>query len=139
MKSTKPKYASQVSAADLQLEKLTEQASLAQFFFEIRGQDKLQLILNDTIKSDQEALDAAQGSYDAGVGDYISVIEAKTTVDSVKATAINVGMLRAQYENAIAMLTGKVATDFSIPVKPMIYTPPAIPTGVLSQLLEPPS
>jgi NodT family efflux transporter outer membrane factor (OMF) lipoprotein len=130
------KYASQVSAADLQLEKLTEQASLAQYYFEIRGQDKLQQILNDTIKSDQQALDAAQGSYDAGVGDYISVIEAKTTVDSVTAAAINVGLLRAQYEHAIAMLIGKIATDFSIPVKPMIYNPPAIPTGVPSQLLE---
>ena len=48
----------------------------------------------------------------------------------------NVGLSRAQYEHAIAMLLGKVATDFSIPVKPMIYTPPAIPTGVPSQLAE---
>src|SRR5208337_52910 len=35
-------YAAQVSAADLQLEKLTEQSSLAEYFFEIRGQDMLQ-------------------------------------------------------------------------------------------------
>ena len=35
----------QASAADLELEKLTEQASLAQFYFEIRGQDMLQQIL----------------------------------------------------------------------------------------------
>jgi len=130
------KYVSQVSAADLQLEKLTEQASLAQYFFEIRGQDKLQQILNETIKSDQEALDAAQGSYDVGVGDFISVVEAKATVDSVRATAINVALLRAQYEHAIAMLIGKIPTDFSISVKPMIYNAPAIPTGVPSQLLE---
>jgi len=130
------RYASQVSAADLQLEKLTEQADLAEFFFEIRGQDKLQVILNDTIKSDQEALDSAQGSYDVGVGDFINVVEAKTTLDSVKATAVNVGLLRAQYEHAIAMLIGKIPTDFSIPAKPMLYTAPAIPTGVPSQLLE---
>ncbi len=32
-------YAAQVSAADLENERLTEQASLAEFFFEIRGQD----------------------------------------------------------------------------------------------------
>lgn len=130
------KYASQVSAADLQLEKLTEQASLAEYFFEIRGQDKLQTILDDTIKSDQEALDSAQGSYDAGVGDYISVVEAKTTLASVKSTAVNVGLLRAEYEHAIAMLIGKIPTDFSIPARPMLYSAPAIPTGVPSQLLE---
>jgi NodT family efflux transporter outer membrane factor (OMF) lipoprotein len=130
------KYTSQASEANLELEKLSLQSTLAETFFEIRGQDKLQQILNETIKSDQESLDYAQGSYDSGVGDYISVVEAKTTLDQAKSTAINVGLLRAQYEHAIAMLIGKAASDFSVPVKPMIYTAPAIPTGVPSQLLE---
>jgi NodT family efflux transporter outer membrane factor (OMF) lipoprotein len=129
-------YTAQASAADLELEKLTEQASLAQYYFEIRGQDMLQSILNDTVAADQKALDSAQGAYDAGTGDYISVVEAKTTLQSAQASAINVGLSRAQYEHAIAMLLGKIATDFSIPVKPMVYTPPAIPTGVPSHLAE---
>lgn len=129
-------YAAQVSAADLQLEKLTEQASLAQYYFEIRGQDVLQQILDQTVAADQKALDAVQGSYDAGVGDYISVVEARATLASAQSSQTNVGLLRAQYEHAIAMLLGKVASDFSIPVRPMTYTPPAIPTGVPSQLLE---
>jgi NodT family efflux transporter outer membrane factor (OMF) lipoprotein len=127
-------YATQVSAADLELEKLTEQVSLAQFFFEIRGQDMLQQILNQTVEVDQKALDATQGAYDAGVGDYISVVEAQTTLKSAQASAINVGLSRAQYEHAVAMLVGKVASEFSIPVKP--YTPPPIPTGIPSQLAE---
>jgi NodT family efflux transporter outer membrane factor (OMF) lipoprotein len=129
-------YASQVSAADLELEKLTEQASLAEYYFEIRGQDKLQQILNDTVADDQKALDYNQAQYDTGVGDYISVAEAKTTLEAAQSAAINVGLLRAQYEHAMATLLGKIATDFSIPVKPMIYTAPAIPTGVPSQLVE---
>ena len=129
-------YASQVSAADLQLEKLTEQASLAEYFFEIRGQDMLQQILNETVADDQKSLDYNQAQYDTGVGDYISVAEAKTTLEAAQATAINVGLLRAQYEHAIAMLLGKIPTDFSIPVKPMVYAAPAIPTGVPSQLVE---
>src|SRR5580658_2958138 len=129
-------YSAQASEADLELEKLTEQASLAEFFFEIRGQDMLQQILNRTVDADQKALDANQGAYDAGTGDYISVVEARATLQSAKSSAINVGLLRAQYEHAIAVLLGKVATDFSIPVKPMTYTPPSIPTGVPSQLVE---
>jgi NodT family efflux transporter outer membrane factor (OMF) lipoprotein len=129
-------YAAQVSEADLESEKLLEQASLAQAYFEIRGQDMLQTILDQTVKADQAALDTAQGAYDAGVGDYISVVEARTTLQTAQTSAINVGLLRAQYQHAIAMLTGKVATDFSIPVKPMIYAPPQIPTGVPSQLFE---
>jgi NodT family efflux transporter outer membrane factor (OMF) lipoprotein len=129
-------YTAQASAADLELEKLTEQASLAEYYFEIRGQDMLQKILNDTVDADQKALDATQGAYDAGTGDYISVVEAKATLQSAQSSAENVGLSRAQYEHAIAMLLGKVATDFSIPVRPMIYAAPPIPTGVPSQLAE---
>jgi NodT family efflux transporter outer membrane factor (OMF) lipoprotein len=129
-------YAAQVSAADLELEKLTEQSSLAEYYFEIRGQDMLQQILNETVAADRKALDYNQAQYDTGVGDYISVAEAKTTLESAQSAAINVGLLRAQYEHAMAMLLGKIATDFSIPVKPMVYTAPPIPTGVPSQLVE---
>ena len=129
-------YAAQASAADLELEKLTEEVSLAQYFFEVRGQDKLQELLNQTVEAYQKALDAAQGAYDVGVGDYISVVEAKATLKAAQSSAINVGLSRAQYEHAIATLVGKPATDFSIPVKPMLYTPPPIPTGVPSQLAE---
>ena len=129
-------YAAQISAADLEVEKLTEQASLAEYFFEIRGQDMLQQILNKTVTADQKALDAAQGAYEAGTGGYISVVEATTTLKSAQSAAINVGLLRAQYEHAIAVLLGKAASDFSIPVKPMVYTPPAVPTGVPSELAE---
>ncbi len=129
-------YTAQVSAADLAGETLTEQASLAQYYFEIRGQDMLQQILNETVAADQKALDANQGAYDAGTGDYISVVEARATLEAAQSAAINVGLARAQYEHAIAVLLGKVASDFSIPVKPMVYLPPPIPTGVPSQLLE---
>ncbi len=129
-------YAAQVSEADLEVEKLTEQASLAEYFFEIRGQDMLQKILDETVAADQKSLDYNQAQYDTGVGDYISVAEAKTTLEAAEATAVSVGLLRAQYEHAIAMLLGKIPTDFSIPVKPMLYTAPPIPTGVPSQLVE---
>jgi NodT family efflux transporter outer membrane factor (OMF) lipoprotein len=70
------------------------------------------------------------------VDDYISVAQAKTTLDSAQATAINVGVARAQYEHAIAVLLGRLATNFSLPVDPLLTTPPAIPIGVPSQLLE---
>jgi NodT family efflux transporter outer membrane factor (OMF) lipoprotein len=129
-------YAAQVSAADLQVEKLTEQSSLAEYYFEIRGQDMLQKILDETVAADQKALDYNQAQYDTGIGDYISVAEAKTTLEAAQSAAINVGLLRAQYEHAIAMLLGKVPSDFSIPVKPMVYSAPAIPAGVPSQLVE---
>ena len=129
-------YAAQVSAADLENERLTEQASLAEFFFEIRGQDQLQKIFDDTVAADQKSYDLTRALYEAGIDDQISVVEAETTLQSAKAGATNVGIARAQFEHAIAVLIGKAATSFSIPVKPMTVAPPPIPVGVPSELLE---
>ena len=129
-------YAAQVSAADLESERLTEQASLAEFFFEIRGQDQLQQIFDDTVAADQKSYDLTRALYEDGIDDQISVVEAETTLRSAQAGATNVGVARAQYEHAIAVLIGKSATSFSIPVKPMTVAPPPIPVGVPSELLE---
>jgi NodT family efflux transporter outer membrane factor (OMF) lipoprotein len=129
-------YAAQVSAADLENERLTEQASLAQYFFEIRGQDMLQKIFDDTVAADQKSYDLTRALYEAGIDDQISVVEAETTLQSAKAGATNVGIARAQFEHAIAVLIGKAATSFSIPVKPMTVAPPPIPVGVPSELIE---
>ena len=129
-------YAAQVSAADLENERLTEQASLAEYYFEIRGQDTLQQILDQTVEADEKALNITKGAYEAGTGDYISVVEAQSTLEAAQSQAINVKVARAQYEHAIAVLVGKIASDFSIPVRPELTAPPPIPVGVPSELLQ---
>src|ERR1700691_4379188 len=129
-------YTAQVSAADLALEKLTEQASLAEYFFEIRGQDALQKILDEAVDTDKKSLDAEQGRYDTGVDDEISLVQAQTTLAAAQSSAINNKIARAQFEHAIAMLIGKPASGFSIPVLAKTSAPPPIPIGLPSQLLE---
>ena len=129
-------YAAQVSEADLENERLTEQASLAEYFFEIRGQDELQKLYNDTVVADQKELELAQSLYQSGITNEISVVEAQTALQSAEAGATNVAIARAQYEHAIAMLVGKAASNFSIPVKPMTVAAPPIPVGVPSDLLQ---
>ncbi len=129
-------YNAQLSAADLENERLTEQATLAITFFEIRGQDALEKVLNDTIEADKKALQLTQAQYDTGIGDRISVVEAENTLENAQSAAINLGVLRSQYEHAIATLIGTNASSFSIPVKPVTATPPAIPVGLPTQLLE---
>jgi NodT family efflux transporter outer membrane factor (OMF) lipoprotein len=129
-------YSAQLSAADLENERLTEQASLATYFFELRGQDALQQIFDETIAADQKSLDIARAGYETGVQDQLPVVQAENTLQSAQSQATNVGVARAQYEHAIATLIGKAASEFSIPAKPMLVTPPPIPVGLPSQLLE---
>jgi NodT family efflux transporter outer membrane factor (OMF) lipoprotein len=129
-------YAAQVSAADLENEKLTEEATLAETFFELRGEDALQQVLNDVVKADKSSYDLTKVQYDSGIADQISVVQAETTLRSAEAAAINVGVARAQYEHAIALLIGKPASDFTMAFRPATAAPPPIPVGVPSQLLE---
>ena len=129
-------YNAQVSAADLENERLTEQASLSEYFFEIRGQDMLQQILDAAVEADKKSLDAEQGRYDTGVDDQISLVQAQTTLASAQSAATNNKIARAQYEHAIATLIGKPASEFSIPTLAKTSAPPPIPIGLPSQLLE---
>jgi NodT family efflux transporter outer membrane factor (OMF) lipoprotein len=129
-------YNAQMSAADLENVKLSEQASLAIYFFEIRGQDALQAIYSQTVADDQKSLDYTRAQYETGVGTEISVVEAENTLENAQAALTNLGVARAQYEHAIAVLIGTDPSSFSIPVKPLNAAPPPIPAGVPSQLLE---
>ncbi len=129
-------YTAQVTAADLANERLAEQASLAEYFFEIRGQDAIAAILNQIVDVDTKGVEVEQARYDTGVDDQIALQNAQTTLASAQAAAINIKIARAQYEHAIAMLIGKPASDFSIPLEAKTSTPPPIPVGLPSQLLE---
>jgi NodT family efflux transporter outer membrane factor (OMF) lipoprotein len=129
-------YSAQLSAADLENQKLTEQATLALTFFEIRGQDALIDVYQHTVEDDKKALDIARSRYETGVDDQISVVEAENTLQNAQAGLTNLGVARAQYEHAIATLIGKSASDFAMPGKALKATPPAIPLGLPSQLLQ---
>jgi NodT family efflux transporter outer membrane factor (OMF) lipoprotein len=129
-------YAAQVSAADLENERLTEQAALAGYFFELRGQDGLQDLYDRTVAADQRSLELTRSLYDTGIDNQESVVEAQLTLENAEAAAIGIATNRALYEHAIATLIGKPAPSFEMPVKGLTTPVPAIPVGVPSQLLE---
>ena len=129
-------YNAQISAADLEGERLTEQGSLAVYFFEIRGQDALQAVYDQTVVADRKELDLTRAQYETGVGDEVSVVEAENALQNVQAASTALGVARAQYEHAIAVLIGANPSSFSIPVRALNASPPPVPIGVPSQLLE---
>jgi NodT family efflux transporter outer membrane factor (OMF) lipoprotein len=129
-------YVAQVTAADLANERLAEQASLAEYFFEIRGQDALQSIVDQIVDVDRHGVEVEQARYDTGVDDQITLVNSQITLQNAQTAATNLKIARAQYEHAIAMLVGKPASGFSIPVQAKTSAPPAIPVGLPSQLLE---
>ncbi len=129
-------YASQVSAATLENERLTEQADLAEYYFELRGQDALQDVLNKTVEADRKQLELTRTLVDTGIDSPESTAQAEVTLDNAQETATGVATNRAIYEHAIATLIGKPASEFSLPVKPLTTPVPAIPIGIPSELLQ---
>ncbi len=129
-------YAAQISAADLENEKLTEQAQLAQYYFELRGQDELQTIYNQVVAAYREQLKLTQALVDTGIDSPQVIPQLQESVEAAESAAIGVGANRAIYEHAIATLIGKPASSFSMPVKGLTTPVPEIPVGVPSQLLE---
>ncbi len=129
-------YAAQVSAADLENERLTEQAALADFYFQLRGQDTLQELTNRTVVADQQTLNLTRGLFDTGIDSPEDVAAAEATLASAQAIAAGIATNRAVFEHAIATLIGKPASSFSLPVKTLTTPIPPIPVGVPSQLLQ---
>jgi NodT family efflux transporter outer membrane factor (OMF) lipoprotein len=129
-------YASQVSAADLENERLTEQADLAEYYFQLRGQDALQDLYNKTIEADKKALDLTKALYETGIDSDESVAQAEVTLENAQEVGSGIATNRAIYEHAIATLIGKPASSFSLPVKSLTTGVPPIPVGIPSQLLQ---
>jgi len=129
-------YNAQLSAADLENERLIEQASLAIFLFELRGQDALRKIFDETIEADKKSVELTRARFETGIDNEISLVQAENALQSAESAGANLGIARAQFEHAIALLIGTPASSFSLPVKPLDHAPPAIPIGVPSQLLE---
>ena len=129
-------FAAQASAADLENVRLSEQAELAVDYYELRAQDSLKQILDSTVFAYQETFELTQSQYRAGLSSDEAVAQAEAQLRAAQAQDTNLGILRAQYEHAIAVLTGQPASTFSLPSQALEAKPPATPVGVPSELLE---
>ena len=126
----------QATAGDLQNVRLSVQAELAFDYYQLRALDSQKALLDSTVVAFQQQLDLTRVRFQTGIASDEDVALAETQLETTKAQATDIGILRAQLEHAIAMLTGQPASTFSLPFKPMEATPPPIPFGVPSQLLE---
>ena len=129
-------YNAQSSAADLENVRLTMHSEVASDYFQLRGQDALKELLDSTVTAYRESLRLTQVLYETGIDSDEAVAQAQTQLETTEAQDTNIGIARAQFEHAIAVLVGQPASTFSIPAEPLKTPPPPIPIGVPSQLLE---
>lgn len=132
------KEEAQASAGDRVNILLSLQTELAVDYFELRSADAQQKLLNDTVAQYQDALRIATNRYNGGVAVKSDVTQAATLLQSAKVFASDEAIARAQFEHAIASLIGEAPASLTIPFSPLPVdtTPPLIPTGIPSQLLQ---
>ena len=126
----------QASAATLANIRLSEQALLATDYLDLRVTDALQRVLDETVRNDTESLRITQNQYEAGVAARSDVLTAQAQLDAAQSSAVNVGVARAQYEHAIAVLVGEPPSALTLPPVPSVPAVPATPGVVPSSLLE---
>jgi NodT family efflux transporter outer membrane factor (OMF) lipoprotein len=126
----------QASFADLENARLLYQSTLAEDYFDLLGLDAEKELLQTTLTSYQQYVTLTQNRYKAGIASQGDVAQAQALLDATQVQLIDLGVTRAQFEDAIAMLIGRPAPDFSLSYKPLKSLPPKIPAGVPSELLE---
>ncbi len=126
----------QASAADLENTKLTAQAELALDYFQLRGQDALEQLYDDTVLAYRQSYELTKVLFKTGIDSDQDVAQAETQLETTEAEDTNLQILRAQLEHAIAVLMGQPAAAVSIPRALLNTNLPAIPAGLPSQLLE---
>lgn len=126
----------QVSAADLENVRLSQQALLATDYFSLAAEDMQLAILRDTTDAYQKNLQLTINRYNGGVASKSDITLAQTQLDAAEAQYTGTRINRAEFEHAIAMLTGQVPSAIEIGPSKINGPPPTIPIGIPSQLLE---
>jgi NodT family efflux transporter outer membrane factor (OMF) lipoprotein len=130
------KALAQASGADLANAKLAAQASLAEDYFQLRVLDEEQRLFTDTVAGYEKLVKLTQDQVREGTQPLSAVLTAQTQLYGAQASLIQVGVMRAQMEHAIAILTGVPPSELTIAPIPFSRDIPTPPLAVPSTLLE---
>jgi NodT family efflux transporter outer membrane factor (OMF) lipoprotein len=126
----------QASSAALAAARLSAQGELATDYFELRAQDQLQKLLDDTVEAETQSLHITESRYKFGVAARADVVTAETQLLSSQAQQVNAKIQRAILEHAVAVLIGRQPAEYSVAPALMRSDVPTVPAGVPSTLLE---
>jgi NodT family efflux transporter outer membrane factor (OMF) lipoprotein len=130
------KATAQASAATLANATLSEQTALATAVIDLRVTDADIDLLQKTVEAFTEYLRVVSNQGAAGTTPPSDVISARTQLENTQASLIALGVARAQYAHAIAVLVGKNPEELDIPHSTAAPILPAVPAGVPSELLQ---
>lgn len=126
----------QSAAADVYNVNLVLTAELAADYFTLRELDAETEVVQESVTIQQKGLQLVDDRHRGGVASGLDLAQQQSLLDSTQTQLYLVQQQRAQFEHAIAVLTANPASTFTVPVRPLTATPPPVPLGVPSDLLE---
>ncbi|KXV02944.1 RND transporter [Caballeronia megalochromosomata] len=126
----------QASQATLANATLSEQVALAEAVIDLRITDANIDLLQRTVQAYTESLRVTQNQSDAGTIPPSDLITARTQLETAQSSLIALGVTRAKYEHAIAVLVGRNPEALDVAHGTALPGLPDIPAGVPSTLLE---
>ena len=124
------------SGADFENIRLLLTADLATAYFNLRAIDIELDVLDRAIALQRRSLGLAVSRRELGSASGLDVAQQQALVDNTLTQVDVLRRQRAQFEHAIATLTGTPAPLFSLAPNIRDITPPAVPLGVPSDVLE---
>ena len=126
----------QSTAADLQNAQLVLTAELAADYFSLRELDAEYNVVQESVGYQRKGLDLVNRQHQGGIVSGLEVAQQAALLDATISQLSLVQQSRAQYEHAIAVLVGQPASSISVRVAPLEATPPPVPLGVPSDVLQ---
>lgn len=124
------------SAADFENVRLLLTADLATAYFNLRAIDIELDVLSRSIELQRRSLGLATSRHDLGLTSGLDVAQQQALLDNTLTQVDVLRRQRAQFEHAIATLTGTAAPLFSLAPNIRDLVPPTVPVGVPSDVLE---
>ena len=124
------------TAADFENTRLLLTADLATAYFNLRALDIELDVLDRSIELQRRALGLATERHDLGATSGLDVAQQQALLDSTLTQVDVLKKQRSQFEHAIATLAGTAAPLFALAPDVKLLTPPAVPVGVPSDVLQ---
>ncbi len=118
--------------ADLRLFIQTE---VAITYYRIRALESELVYVEESLGTRRKSLDVVQKRFEGGAVSELDVAQAASLLETTQAERARLKREQAVLINALAVLTGRAAPDFSMTLAPLDGTPPKVPVGIPSELL----
>lgn len=125
------------SQYDLASVDLSLHALLASTYFQLRGADESQKILDQIVRADKRALFLTRQRHQWGLDDEAALDNAITQYETAKTQASDLLLQRAQLMHAIAVLVGEIPANFNLPAQKFplkrVTIAPELPSTLLQR------